>query len=348
MIKYFKHLFNNFKLLSLTKKILASIFVFLYLTIVALSIIKVNYSVLTPGTPSRVDSLIKVETNNEVGRIYTVSVYEYRRIPILQYLVSKTSNDVGIRELGEQKDIPNRVVNIQGEIEKELSINSAIVMAYIEASKHHESISIEYEVEGFYISQVDKNADKRLKLKDLITHIDGNKIEQISDISSFIQGKTSFTMTIKRDSETIDLDLTLNKDGKIGISVFTFPLYKINQVTPAYEINAEAMASSRGASGGLMQALAIYNAITPYDITKGKTIMGTGTIDVDGNVGKIGGVEQKLYVADKYGADIFFVPFDQNYDEVKPKYDQLVNPKFELVPVNTFNEAVEYLEGLGG
>ena len=45
-----------------------------------------------------------------------------------------------------------------------------------------------------------------------------------------------------------------------------------------------------------MTALAIYNYLTEEDITHGKTIVGTGTIDINGNVGLIGGVKYKLKV----------------------------------------------------
>ena len=51
-------------------------------------------------------------------------------------------------------------------------------------------------------------------------------------------------------------------------------------------------------------ALAMYDALTREDITKGKTIAGTGTIDANGNVGAIGGVIYKLSGAVKNNADI--------------------------------------------
>ena len=54
--------------------------------------------------------------------------------------------------------------------------------------------------------------------------------------------------------------------------------------------------------------------IVDEDITKGKTVVGTGTIDIDGNVGAIGGVKYKLIGAVKNKADVFLVPKD-NYEE---------------------------------
>ena len=78
------------------------------------------------------------------------------------------------------------------------------------------------------------------------------------------------------------------------------------------------------------------------DITKGKTIVGTGTIDKNGNVGAIGGVEYKIKGAVKSKADLFIVP-NENLDEalkVKKKY----NYKIKIVGVDTFDEALNYLK----
>lgn len=348
MILYFKDLLNKLKLVSLGKKILFGILLFLYLIIVSFSLIKVDYSVVTPGTPSRVDSLITVETDNEVGRIFTISVFEYRHVSLLHYLVALTSEDVATPDFHADEEVTNKLDNLQGEIMKEVSVNNAIVMAYAEANKFHENVSIDYEVEGYYIYQLEKTANSNLEVKDLITHIDGVKINNADDISDLIEGKDNIKMTVKRDSKVINLDIDSLGPSKLGIWLYNYPLYNIKSVTPVYEINANAMANSRGPSGGLMQALAIYNAITPTDITGSKSIMGTGTIDVDGNVGPIGGVAQKVYVAQNNGANVFFVPEGINYTDAKAAYDKIKNPKFDLIPVATFSDAIEYLESLGG
>ena len=92
-----------------------------------------------------------------------------------------------------------------------------------------------------------------------------------------------------------------------------------------------------------MTSLAIYNALTSEDITNGHIIVGTGTIDSDGNVGSVGGVKYKLAGAIKNKAKIFIVPNGENYKEAielkeKNNYD------IEIVGVSTFKEAVDYLK----
>ena len=91
-----------------------------------------------------------------------------------------------------------------------------------------------------------------------------------------------------------------------------------------------------------MLSLAIYNAITEEDITKGKTIVGTGTIDILGNVGKIDGVKYKILGAEKNKTDLFICPKD-NYDEaMKVKKEHNLN--INIISVETFDEAINYLE----
>ncbi|KXT84994.1 SepM family pheromone-processing serine protease [Streptococcus panodentis] len=111
-----------------------------------------------------------------------------------------------------------------------------------------------------------------------------------------------------------------------------------------------------GSSGGLMFSLELYNQLVAEDITKGKVIAGTGTIDHKGDVGRIGGVEMKVRAADQAGAQIFFVPDDsidpeiaQYNPKLRSNYHEAlraairIKSKMQIVPVKTFDEALNYL-----
>ena len=77
----------------------------------------------------------------------------------------------------------------------------------------------------------------------------------------------------------------------------------------------------------------------------GKTIVGTGTIDINGNVGPIGGVKYKLKGAVKNKAEIFIVPNGENYEEaIKLKKEN--NYKIDIIGVNTIDDALNYLMDL--
>ena len=91
-----------------------------------------------------------------------------------------------------------------------------------------------------------------------------------------------------------------------------------------------------------MLSLAIYNNLVKEDITKGRIIVGTGTIDEFGNVGSIGGVEYKLKTAVNNKADIFLVPNGENYEEAI-KLQNAKKYKIKIKGVSTFDEALDYL-----
>ena len=91
-----------------------------------------------------------------------------------------------------------------------------------------------------------------------------------------------------------------------------------------------------------MCALDIYNKITEFDLTKGRKISGTGTINEKGEVGAIDGVKYKLAGAVKKKANIFIVPKD-NYDEaikLKKKY----NYNIEIILADNLHNVIEKLK----
>jgi PDZ domain-containing protein len=83
-----------------------------------------------------------------------------------------------------------------------------------------------------------------------------------------------------------------------------------------------------------MFALGIIDKLTPGDLTGGKKIAGTGTIDPDGVVGPIGGIRQKLVGARDAGARYFLAPADNCSEVVKHIPDGLT-----VVKVATLNAA---------
>src|SRR5690625_6364066 len=85
----------------------------------------------------------------------------------------------------------------------------------------------------------------------------------------------------------------------------------------------------------------MYNKLNEEDITKGYKIAGTGEIDYEGNVHRIGGIDKKVVAADKAGIEIFFAPYENgskesNY-EIALQTATQINSKMEIVPVDTLD-----------
>jgi Lon-like protease len=96
-----------------------------------------------------------------------------------------------------------------------------------------------------------------------------------------------------------------------------------------------------GPSAGLMWALGVWDVLTENDLTEGHEIAGTGTVDLDGRVGPIGGVRLKIVAAEEAGAEVFLVP-EGNMREARGAGEDI-----DLVPVATVDQAVAVLDGNG-
>ena len=98
-----------------------------------------------------------------------------------------------------------------------------------------------------------------------------------------------------------------------------------------------------GPSAGTMFALAIVDKLTPGTLTGGAAVAGTGAITPGGQVGQIGGIQQKIAGAADEGATIFLVPA-ANCSEVVDS--DAAGDALRLVKVSTLHEAVTALQRL--
>ena len=98
-----------------------------------------------------------------------------------------------------------------------------------------------------------------------------------------------------------------------------------------------------GPSAGLAFTLGILDLMTPGDLTGGREVAVTGTIDSAGNVGEIGGIETKVLTVARGGVKYFLVP------ATNAAAAQAKAPKgLQIVPVHTLDEALAFLASLGG
>lgn len=95
-----------------------------------------------------------------------------------------------------------------------------------------------------------------------------------------------------------------------------------------------------GPSAGLMFSLGIIDKLTPGgDLTGGRFVAGTGTIDDDGKVGPIGGISMKLIAARDAGAEYFFTPSSNCAEATKNTPSGLT-----LIKTDTLDGALKSLE----
>jgi PDZ domain-containing protein len=144
-------------------------------------------------------------------------------------------------------------------------------------------------------------------------------------------------VTVLRDGEelTRSVPTQVGAGGRTVVGIFPTDSYELPFTI---DIGIDRVG---GPSAGLLLALGIVDKLTPGALTGGAHIAGTGTIDGDGTVGRIGGIEQKVVAAQEVGATVFLVPADNCAEAVGAA------PKgLQLVRVNTLEDALDALAAI--
>ncbi len=212
----------------------------------------------------------------------------------------------------------------------------------------YENSNVKYEITNtkIYITYIDDLSKTNLKVGDQIIKVDGKKINSKESLYKLIQnkkiGQKVYFNVLKDGKEETKYATLIDVNGKPKVGALvtnTFDLKSNKKITFNFKD------SESGPSGGLMLALTIYSSLNNIDLTHGKTIAGTGTIEENGDVGPISGVKYKLIGAYDKGAQIFLVPDGENYKEAK-KVKEEKGYDIDIVPVKNFKEALKYLENL--
>jgi PDZ domain-containing protein len=179
---------------------------------------------------------------------------------------------------------------------------------------------------------------------DLIVAVDGEEVDTTCDVGRLVDrheiGDT-VEVVVRRDDvrRTFRLE-TRASELEPGTPLLGVQMRDIGyRFDPGVEVDFET-GKIGGPSAGLMMTLALYDKLSPDDLTGGRRIAGTGTIACDGGVGPIGGVEQKVAGAEREGAAIFLSP-QANVDAAERAADDI-----EVVAISNFDDAREYLENL--
>ncbi|MFG2604541.1 PDZ domain-containing protein [Streptomyces sp. NPDC048514] len=202
----------------------------------------------------------------------------------------------------------------------------------------------------------DSPAEGKLHAGDVIKAVDGTAVKQPTDVAKLVTKHEAgqdvvFTVVPAKEqaaAEKANRTATGTRDVKIttvtsadsgakraivGISAgtdHTFP----------FTIDIK-LADVGGPSAGLMFALGIYDKLTPGDLTGGKFVAGTGTIDDEGTVGPIGGIEMKTVGARDKGAQYFLTPAANCAAAAKDTPSGLT-----LVKVKTIRDALDALKDI--
>ena len=331
------------KIYEKTKKLIKEYYQYLLfiIFIIFLFNFELPYVVEIPGGFISLNERVEVDggysSEGEMGMAYVSMLKGNIPFVLLSFLSDKW-------DLVPKSDIKydNETMAELNEREKILmneAVDNAIINAYKYANMPYTITS-----KKLYVTYLN-SSDTELELLDVVKSIEGIPIDDLNSIRDILASYNvgdSVNILVERDGKELNVKSVIQEmDGTkvIGIS-FNYD-YEL-ETTP--EVNIKIRDNESGPSGGLMMSLAVYDSLIAEDLTKGKKIIGTGTIDVDGNVGEIGGVKYKLIGAVNNDAEVFICP-EENLEEalaIKNEYGYNI----DVIGVATFSEAIEELRSL--
>lgn len=174
---------------------------------------------------------------------------------------------------------------------------------------------------------------------DVLRSFNGQAIDRPETLQRLVSERPPgerVTMDVVRDGEEESVAVELGEHPDDAGTAF---LGIGMSAQPAGDVNVEYNVSGIGGpSAGLILSLAVIDKLSPGDLTEGRHIAGTGSIDGSGAVGAIGGITHKISAAREGGADMFLVPADNCAEALTAEAGDM-----PLIRVETLDDAVEAL-----
>lgn len=182
-------------------------------------------------------------------------------------------------------------------------------------------------------------AEGKLEVRDELLRIGGQKIGSTQDVIDVVGSAPAgkpLEFVIQRDGERRTVEIApkdvAEDTPKIGVVPglgYTFP----------FDVKVDIDDSIGGPSAGLMFSLAIYDTLTKGSLTGDGAVAGTGTLNGNGEVGPIGGIQQKVIAAEDDGAELFLVPAGNCAEAASAPVDDI-----RLARVATMSQALEAVQ----
>ena len=224
------------------------------------------------------------------------------------------------------------------DLSRETAITLALTRLGFEVVTRSDGVLVADLVEGAPAASI-------LQVDDVIISVQGRPVEladQVGPIVAESRVGDLVDLQVQRGQEVLDLEVTLiGRDDDPAVPMIGISAVALN---PRFEypfpIDIDAGLVG-GPSAGLMYTLAVMELLAPDDLTQGRVVAGTGTIDSAGNVGPIGGVRQKVVAAEAAGAEVMLVPAGNLDEALTARRERL-----ELIPVANLDEALAALAAL--
>tara|TARA_B100000959_G_scaffold287303_1_gene370939 strand:- start:10025 stop:11161 length:1137 start_codon:yes stop_codon:yes gene_type:complete len=313
----------------------------------ALTFVRLPYFIFRPGTVNALSERIVVfkgESFPASGEVYFTTVQQDSTVNGWEYLwatVDDSSLVVNQEDvLGERSRDENREFNIEL-MRVSKSTAEAVALRHLGLDP--------FVATGVGMATVHDPAAEYLTTDDVIVAIDGIATMHVEELVALVKGRFPgdeieiLVEDLDGDNlRTVVVELAAREDdptvGFLGIGPQT-RWEDVDDLPVDVGIRTDKVG---GNSAGLALTLAILEVLTPGELTAGLRVATTGTIDIDGVVGPIGGIRQKVFAARQAGIDLFLVPEHEASDARDVAGDLRVEG------VGNLEDALAVLAELGG
>ena len=277
---------------------------------IAMSMIPTNYVAIEPHRPTNLDGLVRIDNRPAEplhGRLFFVGVEE-NRVSMLQKWILSLDDKVSIEYMPPQSAAEQNAADRQAiESSKDLAGVAAFELLGRPARIDGDGARVIGVLKG-------GPADGVLRAGDRIVRINGAAVRTSLDINAAVGSAapgTRFRFGVRRNGLPAVATLTTGKPdpqdtlhrSRIGVYVSTIAM----KVTLPRKVRIRT-SHVGGPSAGLPFALAIFDALSPVDLIRGRYVVATGQLTLEGQVLPIGGIRQKVISSQQSGAELMLVP----------------------------------------
>jgi PDZ domain-containing protein len=196
---------------------------------------------------------------------------------------------------------------------------------------------------GARIEFVDPDAPAAGKLRagDVVVSVDGDRVTAPSALRAAIREagvERELTLRVQRGERRVDVSVRPER-GPEGVPMLGVIVSQAADIRLPVDVEIDT-GGVGGPSAGLAFALDLLEELG-RDVDGGRKIAVTGTLELDGSVGAVGGIKQKTIGVERADIDLFVVPAGENAAEARRHADGI-----RIVPVTTFQQALRTLATL--
>lgn len=355
---------------KLSWKALSSIF---FLCCLVAIIFWPTSSIVTyPGLTINMNKYVTVEEGYDGGNIIGVLVFERLAFPI-DYLFAQFFPHYDFRPLASGDEMtafnrnsllskPSLIIssgytlteftiseNIELPLEHELHIYRLLLLhansVAVNIALREANLADHVTSQGVLVIDVLNNfrTETSIQVGDVIKSLNNQQVGSVQEffhLLEYVQPDEQVELHIIRDNVTFHTTVkALPHPEQPSKAILDIQVIDNLTMDIPYLIHFHSFAIHEGGgSHGAILTFALVNQLTPEDMTYGNRVAGTGTINIDGFIGEIGGIKQKAYSVERAGADVFFVPHTQ-YEAAQEGATDL-----NIVPVQHINDILSWLK----